>query len=93
MVYTYNSYYNRICFCFFVEGEIVMSEKIRRAVRLKPHYENSVWEARAEPPPEWNAPLPDWMEERNKGSFLAIKAQEMKEGKNSDELRSYCVIS
>lgn len=73
--------------------EVVASENIRRAARLKPHYENSVWESRSQPPPDWNAPLPDWMEERNKGSYLSLRAQEMKEGKNPDERRSYCVIS
>lgn len=76
-----------------MKDEIVASEKIRRAARLKPHYENSVWENRSEPPVDWNSPLPVWMEERNKGTYLSLRAQEMKEGKNSDELRTFCVIS
>lgn len=61
--------------------------------RLKASYGNDVWERRKKPPEDWNAPLPKWIEEENKNTYLYIK-KEQKKGKivNVSETSS-CVIS
>lgn len=58
---------------------IVQSELNRRAARFKAHYDNDVWTKRESPPADWAKPLPDFMVERNKNTYLEVKAQEMKD--------------
>lgn len=58
---------------------IIQSELSRRAERLKAHYGNDTWIKRENPPTDWAKPLPAFMEERNKDTYLAAKVQEMKD--------------
>jgi len=61
---------------------------------LKPHYQNDVWKKRISPPADWDKPLPAWLEEENKNSFLALKAEEIRTGQASVEgTRQLCIIS
>lgn len=73
------------------QNRIIAHEEARRIKRLDPHYNNPVWENRTEPPPDWNAPLPAFLAEKQKNTYLAIKAQEMKEGKQMSA-DTFCVI-
>uniref|UniRef100_A0A146L688 Synaptic plasticity regulator PANTS n=1 Tax=Lygus hesperus TaxID=30085 RepID=A0A146L688_LYGHE len=70
---------------------LIESELKKRQARLGAHKANDVWEPRENPPEDWNAPLPAWMEERIQASYLAMKAEEAKEGKLKND--SFCVIS
>lgn len=63
---------------------VVKSEEKRRLDRLKSHYGNTVWTKRDAPPEKWNAPLPEWLEERNKNTYLEIKAKELRGEKVED---------
>ncbi|EFN85973.1 UPF0545 protein C22orf39-like protein, partial [Harpegnathos saltator] len=72
--------------------EVIKSEKRRRRERLQPHYENDVWERREKPPENWNAPLPEWMQEKFKNSYLQIRSEEMKKNVNESILDSKCTI-
>ncbi|XP_063972351.1 synaptic plasticity regulator PANTS [Diachasmimorpha longicaudata] len=64
--------------------DLVASEKVRRVQRLKGHYMNDVWTRREAPPTDWNAPLPKWLEERDSGTFLAAKQQQISTGKDRE---------
>lgn len=55
---------------------VIKSELNRRATRLKAHYDNDIWTKRETPPTDWSKPLPAFMEERNKSTYLAIKNKE-----------------
>ncbi|CAH0390156.1 unnamed protein product [Bemisia tabaci] len=61
---------------------LILFELQRREARIKAHYANDVWEHRLEPPPHWNAPLPEWMEKRNKDSYLEYKRKQLQENPN-----------
>lgn len=77
------------------QREVIRSEKYRRHQRLKAHYENDIWEVRKEPPKDWNNPLPEWMQKRDENTYLAIKAQELKDSTNNHNYfpnRTYCSI-
>lgn len=56
--------------------ELIISELNRRTKRLKAHYDNDVWKKREHPPDDWSKPLPDFIEERNKNTYLELKAIE-----------------
>lgn len=72
--------------------ELIDSELARRRERLSGHLINDTWEKRSEqPPPGWNDPLPEHIEKRIKNSYLAIKADQLKEGSSTSS--SLCVIS
>lgn len=59
--------------------------------RLKGHVGNTIWQRRDEPPEDWNNPLPQWMQENFKDSYLEkIKKKDAQEV--SDMLNKYCVI-
>lgn len=58
---------------------VIQSEISRRAERLKAHFDNDIWTKRESPPNDWVKPLPAFMEERNKGTFLELKNKELKE--------------
>ncbi|XP_026494893.1 synaptic plasticity regulator PANTS [Vanessa tameamea] len=70
---------------------LIKSEKIRRLKRLTAHYQNDTWKKRESPPTDWEKPLPEWMIKRDQNTYLAQKAQEMREGKLDDD-KSLCVI-
>ncbi|KAJ8679423.1 hypothetical protein QAD02_015210 [Eretmocerus hayati] len=75
--------------------ELVESERKRKFERLKGHFRNDVWKRRDKPPENWNAPLPDWMEERNKNTYLQIKARDIKNGTVNDidlKIHDACTI-
>lgn len=75
--------------------EIILSEARRRDVRLKAHYQNSTWEKRKQPPADWAKPLPEWLQEKNKNTYLEVKANELREAEAGGELkndRTLCVI-
>lgn len=57
---------------------LIESELSRRAARLKAHYDNDIWTKREQPPSDWNKPLPEFLAERSKTSYLAQKSEEMK---------------
>ncbi|CAD7077073.1 unnamed protein product [Hermetia illucens] len=72
---------------------VIQSEAERRRVRMQAHYANDVWKKRKAPPEDWSKPLPEWLQKKNEGTFLAIKAQELKTGIVSEpEKKSYCSI-
>lgn len=58
--------------------ELIVSELERRTKRMKAHYANDVWQKREQPPDDWARPLPEFMQERNKNTYLELKANEMK---------------
>lgn len=66
--------------------------------RLKGHYKNNVWQRRSTTPPEnWNAPLPEWMEEKYANSYLKYMRDEMKKSQSkavidSEKTKSSCTI-
>lgn len=60
-------------------NEVIKSELSRRAARLKTHYDNDIWTKRENPPDDWAKPLPQFMIERNKNTYLEIKNNELKE--------------
>lgn len=60
--------------------EVINSEAKRREIRFRGHYGNTVWRKRQAPPEDWSKPLPEWMQEKNKNTFLNYKQMEM-EGK------------
>lgn len=58
---------------------VIQSEMKRRAERLKAHYANDIWTKRENPPEDWVKPLPAFMEERNKNTYLELRTRELKE--------------
>ena len=50
-----------------------------------------MWKKRDTPPEDWASPLPEWMAKRDENSYLALKAKEIREGKE-DDTSSFCVI-
>lgn len=73
------------------QDKLIESEKNHRKERLLPHYQNDVWERRQKPPENWNVPLPEWMQEEFKNSFLHLKNEELKGNKIAD-LDRKCTI-
>lgn len=72
---------------------MIDSEKKRRKERLEPHYKNTVWERRRQPPENWDAPLPDYIKAEYEQSYLHIKSKEMKgEAPPSKEPMQFCVL-
>ncbi|XP_043677143.1 UPF0545 protein C22orf39 homolog [Vespula pensylvanica] len=70
---------------------IIESEKERRMNRLKGHFGNTIWKKRDKPPENWNSPLPEWMQENYKNSYLEkMKTKEAQE--TSEMIDKYCVI-
>lgn len=57
---------------------LIQSELSRKAARLKAHYDNDTWTKRENPPADWAKPLPAFMEERNKNTYLGLKNEEYK---------------
>lgn len=78
---------------FNAQKNLIESEQNRRRERLAPHYNNTVWKKREVPPKDWNKPLPEWMEERNKNSFLSLKAEEIDKGNEPSLKKHLCTIS
>ncbi|XP_054287312.1 UPF0545 protein C22orf39 homolog [Macrosteles quadrilineatus] len=72
--------------------KVIASEEARRQVRLDPHYKNPVWENRSQPPADWNKPLPAFLEEQQKDTFLYVKAIDMREGKELKPQFKICSI-
>ncbi|EZA53162.1 hypothetical protein DMN91_005244 [Ooceraea biroi] len=72
--------------------ELIKSEKKRRMERLLPHYQNDVWQKREEPPENWNAPLPEWMQKEFDNSYLHIRNREAKENREVSALDTRCTI-
>ena len=65
--------------CNFQE-ELIESEKQRVRTRLKAHYDNDTWEQREHPPEDWDNELPEDIIKNYEGSYLQIKAEELKTG-------------
>ena len=67
---------------------LIQRERQRVAERLKPHFTNSVWEKRTTAPEDWSKPLPEYMEERQRDSYLALYTRHQKkvEEASSSEL-------
>ncbi|XP_022190703.1 UPF0545 protein C22orf39 homolog [Nilaparvata lugens] len=70
--------------------ELINSEMKRREERLKPFKENEVWENRTSPPENWNSPLPPWLEEEYKNSYLGLRADEFRDMVNDKARKSFC---
>ncbi|CAA9994911.1 unnamed protein product, partial [Nesidiocoris tenuis] len=68
--------------------DLIDSELKKREVRLKAHRANDVWEKRTEPPSDWNGPLPPWIAERAKSSYLNYAKAASEKG----EAASFCSI-
>jgi len=62
---------------------VIESEKSRIRARLTGHYANDVWRSRKEPPQDWNAPLPPDITKEYESSFLKVKADDIKEGRDT----------
>lgn len=56
---------------------LIESELKRKANRIKVHLENDTWTKRDNTPSDWSKPLPDFMVERNKNSYLERKCREL----------------
>lgn len=92
------SYYVPTLFEYYdvlFQKALVDSEKNRRLDRLEKHYKNNTWSKRKEPPSDWNKPLPEWMVQEHKDSYLDHKSQELKgeTNRNPNSERTLCVIS
>lgn len=74
--------------------DVIKSEERRRLTRLQAHYGNTVWTKRSEPPEQWNAPLPAWLEEKNKNTYLELKSKELRGEKvdDPDAGKGFCSI-
>lgn len=75
-----------------MQDELIKSEKRRRFKRLKPHFENDIWKKRDKPPENWNAPVPDWMQEKFEKTYLQMRKEEIKKGIEESPLNSKCTI-
>ena len=58
-------------------NNLVEFEKYFINERTKNALKNDVWELRDKPPHDWNAPLPDWCQERLKHSLWYEKQQNL----------------
>merc|ERR1712062_472355 len=71
---------------------IIERDRKRIKVRLEGHYGNDVWEKREKPPSEeeWNKPLPEYMTERQRQSYLSLyaKNQKTKDEETEAQLKS-----
>ncbi|XP_015435510.1 PREDICTED: UPF0545 protein C22orf39 homolog [Dufourea novaeangliae] len=67
---------------------LIDGEKKRRMERLRPHFQNNVWQKRDKPPENWNGQLPDWLQTKMENTFLSIASDELKESKS----KSSCTI-
>ena len=56
---------------------------------MRPHVNNTVWEKRDSPPPDWDKPLPEYLLERQNNSYLAmyVANQEKLDNASSTELK------
>lgn len=61
-----------------MQKDLILSEYEKRKARLEPHYKNDIWRKRKEPPSDWSKPLPEWMVERDRNSYLDVKARQLK---------------
>lgn len=77
---------------FFAQAELIASEKQRRLERLRPHYRNNVWKRREEPPENWNAPLPEWMQKEYKDTYLQIRSREIKQNTDDSPLDKCTIL-
>lgn len=78
-----------------MQKEVIESEKHRRLERLRPHYQNDVWERRTSPPEDWNKPLPEYLQKEYEGTYLNIKAKEIRgevEESTEENVGSFCSI-
>lgn len=73
-------------------AELIASEKQRRLERLRPHYRNDVWKRREEPPENWNAPLPEWMQKEYKNTYLQIRSREIKQNTDDSPLDKCTIL-
>lgn len=60
---------------------------LRRDERLKAHMNNDTWTKRDKPPERWNSRLPEWMEDRNRGTYLEIKSNELKKQETEEKMK------
>lgn len=83
-------YFNKLPYYYFLflQKDLVESEVLRRIERLKAHNDNDTWEKRTSPPTTWNDPLPEWMEEKLKYSYLKEKSVKV----SNETEKSFCVL-
>jgi len=61
---------------------LIASEEKRFRQRVLAASQNDVWQYRTTPPSDWSAPLPDWMTQRTKGSFLEFYSKQRQQSPN-----------
>lgn len=62
---------------------IIASEEKRFRERTLAAAKNDVWKYRTSPPADWSAPLPDYMEQRTRGTLFQFYSKEQQQLKNS----------
>lgn len=62
---------------------VVASEEKRFQQRMLAAANNDVWQYRSSPPANWSAPLPDYMEQRTKGSLLEFVSKRQQQASAS----------
>lgn len=77
---------------YYLQKQLISSERKRRLDRLRGHYNNDIWQKRDKPPENWNAPLPNWLEEESSKSYLRIVSAKLKENQNKKEEKKFCTI-
>ena len=63
---------------------LIHSEEERFKARALASARNNVWTYRTAPPDDWNKPLPDYMQERNKGTVLEFYSKRRQKAKESN---------
>ncbi|CAN7984855.1 unnamed protein product, partial [Ixodes hexagonus] len=71
---------------------VVDSEAQRKKERLDGSLQNNVWELRSEPPKDWNKPLPEWMNEKLRNTYLESVAKEPSSDATSALTKRSCCI-
>jgi hypothetical protein len=61
---------------------IIASEESRFQKRMESASKNDVWKYRTSPPADWNAPLPDFMDHRTRGSLLEFYSKQNQQSNN-----------
>ena len=55
---------------------VVASEEMRFNERMVAARNNDVWKYRSSPPPNWSAPLPEYLQQRTRGTLLEFFSKE-----------------
>lgn len=64
-------------------NSLIASEEKRVKKRMSNSIRNDVWSYRSSPPTNWSDPLPEWMEERMKGTPLEYYSKQQRHDPNT----------